>query len=379
MAIAKRSEREVMRLPERIVMLVDLDYFFAQCEELRNPTLRGKPVVIGMYSGRTEESGAVSTANYAARKYGVKSGIPLFLAKKRLEDVESVFLPVDYDYYEQVSGRLMLIFRSYADSFEQVGIDEAYLEVTKKLDWKFECTKGLVGAMKEEVKRREGFTFSVGVGPNKLVAKVAADVVKPDGLTVVCPSDVKQFLSPLPVDRLIGVGKKTAIKMAAMNIKTVGELACYDVQRLVEVFGKTLGVYFHNAANGIDNEPVREAGEVESISRISTLKENTRDLEIILERTDHQTEEIVKEVFAKNLRFKQVGIIAIMTDLSMKSRSQTLDKPASDLESIKKTVRDLFGKYLDESDLEIRRVGVRVSGFVKEEVNQKQLTSFFQT
>jgi DNA polymerase IV (DinB-like DNA polymerase) len=125
-------------LPTRIVMLADLDYFFAQCEELRNPALKDKPVVIGVYSGRTEDSGAVSTANYVAREYGVKSGIPLYLAKRRLQNVEAVFLPVDYEHYEQISGKIMQILKGYADAFEQVSIDEAYLDVTQKAHESFE-------------------------------------------------------------------------------------------------------------------------------------------------------------------------------------------------------------------------------------------------
>src|SRR3989337_2060644 len=124
-------------------MLVDLDYFFAQVEELRNPTLKGKPVVVGMYSGRTEISGAVSTANYVARKYGVKSGMPLFQAKHKLEGVDAVFLPVDHEYYEQVSDAVMRVLKGYAVVFEQVGIDEAYLAVAGKLDGNIEAGRNL--------------------------------------------------------------------------------------------------------------------------------------------------------------------------------------------------------------------------------------------
>jgi DNA polymerase IV (DinB-like DNA polymerase) len=363
----------------RVVMLVDLDYFFAQCEELRHPALKGKPVVVGMYSGRTEDSGAVSTANYLARKYGVKSGVPLFLAKKRLEGTEAVFLPVDYAFYEQISDRIMCTLRDYADVFEQVGIDEAYLDVTQRVQGSFEAAKDLAQKMKDYAKQQQGLTFSVGVGPNKLVAKIACDSQKPDGLTVVKPDEVAFFLSPLPVDRLIGVGRKTTAKMEALRIKTIGDLARFDVQRLVEVFGKTIGVYFHNAANGVDDEPVQEAGEAESISRIVTLKENTRDLAVILEKTNQLTEDLQKELAQRKLGFRQVGIIAIMADLSAHSRSQTLEKHTSDMEAIRKTVRELFEKFLGESELEIRRVGVKISRFVKEETKQRQLSSFFQS
>jgi DNA polymerase IV (DinB-like DNA polymerase) len=362
----------------RVVMLVDLDYFFAQCEELRNPALKDKPVVVGVYSGRTEDSGAVSTANYVARKFGVKSGIPLYLAKKRLEGTEAVFLPVDDEFYEQISDKIMHALRGYADAFEQVGIDEAYLDVTQKTQGSFEAAKALAQKIKEDVKSQLNITFSVGVGPNKLIAKIASDSQKPDGLTIVKPEEVERFLSPLPVDRLMGVGRKTSAKMGELGIKTIGDLARYDVQRLVEIFGKTLGAYFHNAANGVDNEPVQEAGEAESISRISTLKENTRDLALILEKTGQLIEDIYKELLQRRISFKQVGIIAIMTDLSVRSRSQTLETPTRDIDTLRKTVRELFEKFLGESDLEIRRVGVKISHFVKEETKQKQLASFFQ-
>jgi DNA polymerase IV (DinB-like DNA polymerase) len=377
MADAQKPEVN-QALQSRIVMLVDLDYFFAQCEELRNPDLKGKPVVVGMYSGRTEESGAVSTANYVARKYGVKSGMPLFLAKKRLEGTEAVFLPVDHEFYQQISDKIMHALRAYADAFEQVGIDEAYLDVTQKAQGSFEAAKELAKRIKDEVRSQLGITFSVGVAPNKLVAKIACDSQKPDGLTIVKPGEVEFFLSPLPVDRLIGVGRKIAARMDTLGIKTIGDLAKYDVQRLVEVFGKTLGVYFYNAANGVDNAPVQEAGEAESISRIATLKENTRDLGFILEKSEELVEDIHKELVQRNVNFKQVGIIAIMADLSIHNRSQTLEKPTSDMAILRKTVRELFEKFLGESELEIRRVGVKISHFSKQEVKQQRLTSFFQ-
>jgi len=359
-------------------MLADFDYFFAQCEELRNPALKGKPVVVGVYSGRTEDSGAVSTANYVAREYGVKSGIPLYLAKKRLEGTEAVFLPVDDEFYEQISNKIMQALRGYADNFEQMGIDEAYLDVTQKVHGSFEAARDLAQKMKNDVKRQVGIAFSVGVGPNKLVAKIAADSQKPDGLTIVKPEEIKRFLSPLPVNRLVGVGRKTGAKMGELGMKTIGDLARYDVQRLMDVFGKKLGVYFHNAANGVDNDPVQETGEAESISRISTLKENTRDLIVVLEKSNQLIKDIHKELVQRNISFKQVGVIAIMTDLSVRSRSKTLETATRDTEVLKRTVRELFEKFLGESELEIRRVGVKISNFAKEEAEQKRLTSFFQ-
>ena len=349
-------------MQNRVVMLADFDYFFAQCEELRNPTIKDKPVVVGVYSGRTEESGAVSTSNYIARKYGVKSGMPLFLAKRKLEGTEAVFFKVDHEYYDQISDRIMQIFRGYATRLEQVSVDEAYLDVTEQVEGSFENARAYAEKIKTDVKHQVGISFTIGVGPNKLVAKIACDSQKPDGLTIVKPQEAQVFLEPLDVDRLLGVGKKTSAKMAELRIKTVGDLAKYDCQRLIEVFGKVSGIYFHNAANAIDNEAVQEQGEAESTSRIGTLKQDTRDLEFILQKTDELTEDVFKEVAEKGLSFKTVSIYMVMVDLSSKTRSVTLEQPVKDRETIRRNVRVLFEKFLAESTLEVRRVGVKVSG-----------------
>jgi DNA polymerase IV (DinB-like DNA polymerase) len=361
----------------RVIMLADFDYFFAQCEELRNPTIKDKPVVVGVYSGRTEDSGAVSTSNYVARKYGVKSGLPLFMAKRKLEGTDSVFLKVDHEYYDAISNRIMNIFRTYATAIEQVSVDEAYLDVTEQVEGSYEKAKYYALKIKADVKTQVGITFTIGVGPNKLVAKIACDSQKPDGLTIVKPDEAEAFLAPLPVDRLMGVGKKTTVRMEQMGIKTISNLAKYDCQHLVEVFGKAMGIYFHTAANAIDNEPVQEQGEAESISKIGTLKQDTHDISFILQKTDELTEYVYKEVAAKGYSYKTISIYVVNVDLSSKTRAVTLEQPAKDKETILRNVKALFEKFLGESPIEIRRVGVKVSAFSKEEPKQKQLSFFF--
>jgi DNA polymerase IV (DinB-like DNA polymerase) len=361
----------------RVIMLVDLDYFFAQCEEVRNPSLRNKPVVVCVYSGRSGESGVVSTANYEARKYGVKSGTPITVAKKRLANVDAVFLPVDHDYYDRVSEEVMNILRNHADVFEQAGVDEAYLDVSERVGRSFDKARELAEKIKEEVRRSKGLTCSIGIGPNKLVAKIAADSQKPDGLTVVKPEEVQGFLSPLPVNRLIGVGAKTQSRMESLGIKTIGDLAGFSVQRLVELFGEKLGIYFYNASHGVDNRPVEEKGETASISRISTLREDTRDTEAIMRKAGELCDEIQAELARRRLKAKQIGIIVISKDTSVHSRSKTLAQPTSNPEALKKDVRELFERFLRESGLEARRVGVKVSGFVRGD-NQRRLGSFIQ-
>jgi DNA polymerase IV (DinB-like DNA polymerase) len=361
----------------RIVMLVDLDYFFAQCEERRNPSIKDKPVVVCVYSGRTQDSGAVSTANYVARQYGVKSGIPISLAKKRLEGIDSVFLPVDKPFYKQISDSIMDVLRSYSDSFEQVSIDEAYLNVTKKTRNSFVEAKKFAKKIKTEIFNQQQLTCSVGVAPNKLVAKIAADYQKPDGLTVVKPEDVIRFLAPLPVRSLVGVGKKTESKLESLNVHTVGHLAKFDVQQLVELFGRKHGVYFHNAALGIDDDPVEERGDPESIGRISTLKEDTQDLKVILDKAYKLCDDVHTRLFSKGLLYRTVTIRVVADNLEVYSRSNTLENPTNSLEIFKEEVKDLFEKFFEESDVSARRVGVTVSSLSKKENQQKTITSFF--
>jgi len=357
-------------------MHVDLDYFFAQCEERENPSLRDKPVVVCVYSARGGDSGAVSTANYIARKYGVRAGIPIALAKRRLKDKDTVFLPVNRELYEAVSERIMGILRGYADQFEQVSIDEAFLDVTQRVGGNFEQAKELAQKIREAILAKERLTCSVGIGPNKLIAKMAAAFQKPNGLTLVKPEDVKGFLWGLSVGKLYGIGKKTEKRMLELGIKTVGELAKYPVEDLVKAFGKALGVYFHNASNGVDEEPVQERGMAESISRITTLKEDTRDLNTLLEDLYRLSNEIHERVVEQGLNFKAIGIVAITEDLSIHTRSKTLGAPTEDLEIIRKTGKELLEGFLEkEPNLRLRRIGVKVASLIIGQ-KQRQLTEF---
>ncbi|MBT8172145.1 DNA polymerase IV [Candidatus Bathyarchaeota archaeon] len=364
-------------MQSRIVMLVDLDYFFAQCEERRNPSIKNKPVVVCVYSGRTKDSGAVSTANYIARKYGVKSGIPISLAKIKLKDTNAVFLPVDKKFYKKISDNIMQILRTFPDSFEQVSIDEAYLDVTLKTNVNYQKAKQLASFVKDEVLTQQQLTCSIGISPNKLVSKIAADIQKPNGLTIVKPDQVRKFLAALSVRRLIGVGKKTEKKFESLGVRTVGQLANFDVQQLIDIFGRKIGSYFHNASLGIDFEQVQERSDPDSLSRICTLKEDTKDLMVILKDAYKLCNEVHSRLFAKGLLYRSVSVYIVDSDLNVHNRSKTLEKPTNNLESFKKSVKELFEKFIAESEIEIRRVGVKLSNLTKKEERQKQITSFF--
>jgi DNA polymerase IV (DinB-like DNA polymerase) len=364
----------------RIIIHADFDYFYAQCEERENPSLKDKPVVVCIYSGRGEDRGAVSTANYIARKYGVKSGIPILQAKRKLKDVEAVFLPANFELYEKVSENIMNILRSNADKFEEAGIDEAFLDVTRRMNRSHEKAKEIAQKIQTEIQAKEKITVSMGIGPNKLIAKIAAGRQKPLGLTMVKQEDAESFLAPLPVNELLGVGKKTTEVMHEMGINTIGELAKFDLEKLVKRFGKVLGIYFHNAANGIDFSPVQERGMAESISRILTLKEDTRDIDALLEVAYKICDDIFSRARELNLGFKTISIQLILQDMSASSRARTFETPVESLEVLKNTAKELFQKLLEETSegLKARRLGVKISGFSVGRQSQKHITEFVE-
>uniref|UniRef100_A0A7C3ILH7 DNA polymerase IV n=1 Tax=Candidatus Methanomethylicus mesodigestus TaxID=1867258 RepID=A0A7C3ILH7_9CREN len=364
------------RFNRRIVMLADIDYFYAQVEERDNPLLKGKPVIVCVFSGRTEDSGVVATANYEARKYGVKSGIPIALAKKKLLNADAKFIPMRHDYYKTVSEKVMAILRDKADAFEQVGIDEAYLDVSLKING-FDDAERLAGMIAEEVMSKERLTLSIGIGPNKVIAKMASDLSKPNGIKAIRPEDVVNVIHPLSVDRLPGVGKKTYDRMVEAGIATVGDLAHFDRAKLVNLFGISLGNYFHNAANGVDDDLVHEKGEQESISRIVTLKEDTNELEAVMESIRPLCEDIADKTSKRGLLFRSIGIIAITKDLGIRTRSKSLNVATNDKVILIKVTDELFSKYLEESKVKLRRAGVLVSNFEKKGTGQDVLTRYF--
>ncbi len=360
----------------RVIIHVDLDYFFAQCEELRKPEITGKPVVICIFSGRTKDSGAVSTSNYMARALGIKSGIAIFQAKRLAEGKDVVFIAADRDYYWTVSEKIMGLFRAHAEKFEQVSVDEAYLDVTEKTKGSFDYGKEIAHMIKRELLTKESLTCSVGVGPNKLIAKMAASVKKPDGLTLIAPSQVKEFLSPLLVKKLFGVGPKTEEKLNTMGIETIGDLSLADKTRLKRGFGEKFGSYLHDAANGIDEEEVEEH-EREQISRIVTLKENTLEFGKIAQEIEPMAEDIKTELAKEGKSFKSIGIIAVLEDLSTKTKNRTIEAHTDSEEAIKSVSRELLREFLPDAGKRIRRFGIKVSGFESKK-DQKDLTSFFK-
>lgn len=362
---------------QRCIIHLDLDYFFAQCEEVRNPQLKGKPLMVCVYSGRSEDSGVISTANYEARKFGVKSGIPIVTAKKYLIDIpESIFLPMNRDLYSDLSEKIMTIAREYGDPFEQTGLDECYLEITGRLNKDFEGSEELADSLKEKIRELFGLTSSIGIAPNKLVAKIASEFCKPDGLKIVRPDDVLDFLSPLSISQLPGVGKKMLVRMNDLRVSKIADLRELKQEAIVRTFGKNQAVYFYDAAHGIDNIPVKERGEAEQIGRIVTLKEDSNDLKFIKDSLEGISEDVYDRCQKRGIAFRSLGIILITDEIKTFSRSKTFDSKIASKEKILEFGCQLTEIFLRENPtIKIRRIGLKLFGFEATD-NQISLSQF---
>jgi DNA polymerase IV (DinB-like DNA polymerase) len=358
----------------RIVGHLDLDYFYAQVEEVETPALKDTPIVICVFSGRTEESGVVSTSNYKAREYGIRSGMPISLAKRRLDGIEAAFIPMDHGKYETYSIRVMETIRGQVDVLEQAGIDEVFFDITKRTRGDYEAATALALELKAKIFKEEKLTCSIGIGPNKVMAKIASDFKKPDGLTIVRDERALGFLSPLPIDKIYGVGPKTAKVLEENGIKTIGELASIPTERLEDLFGKKLAVYLHNASNSTDDEQVVDRGGFSQLSRIITLRQDSHDPDQIVGALSPALKDLHERLISENLFFRSVSAVGILKDLSTHTRSKTLETPTNDYPVLEKEVRGLFSALLREVG-DLRRAGVRVSE-LHDMTNQHSLAEF---
>jgi DNA polymerase IV (DinB-like DNA polymerase) len=263
----------------------------------------------------------------------------------------------------------MQIAQRYADKFEQWGIDEAFLDVSARVKDYAEA-ETLAQKLKREVKTKQNLTCSIGVGPNKLIAKVASDYQKPDGLTVVKEEEAEAFLAPLPVRKLLWVGRKTEAKLKNMGIHTIGDLARYDPAVLAEAFG-VMGTQMHLSARGIDRSPVEARTEVKSVSHETTFEEDTDDSEAVLKALDALATEVAKEVAGQKLFFKTVTVKVRYENFETHTRSKTLPYITNRKQDLQKTSKKLLNSYLGKNR-KIRLIGVRASSFVKGE-KQKTL------
>ncbi len=365
----KRYKYVEMTDDNRIILHVDMDSFFASVEIREKPDFMGKPVIVGADPKGGKGRGVVSTCSYEARKYGVRSGMPISRAYKLCPD--AVYLPVNFSLYSMVSAEVMRILRGFAPKFQQVSIDEAYLDVSSI--GSFVAAGQLAVAIKKEITEKQKLTCSIGAGHSKIVAKIASDYKKPDGLTVVEPSQVKEFLSPLPVRKIPGIGKKTEEELKIIGIETIGQLADCDIQRLLSRFGKW-SIYLHNLARGIDESEVREGECCKSISREITFEEDTADPRILNQTMEALAEDVHKALLEEGFIFKTLTIKVRYSGFITRTRAHTLERFTCGLDIIKATSRALLIEFLDGE--KIRLIGIRLSKLEKSKARQKSMEEF---
>ncbi len=360
----------------RIVAHLDMDAFFASVEERYTPRFRGRPIVVGSDPKNGHGRGVVSTANYKAREYGIHSALPITEAwhisqeAKKQGKPEVIFLPVDFELYEKSSANIFSIIRKYSKLVEPASIDESYFDLSDKLS--FKKAEAVCKKIKQEIKEQEKITCSVGLAQNKLVAKIAAGIKKPDGLFVVLPEQAKKFLEPLPIREIPGIGPKTAEILYALNIKTIKDLKLLTKEQLQNMLGKW-GEELYFKARGIDDSPIIEDREVKSIGEQATFQHNTLSALYIGDIIFKMCEGVFKRFQNSGFdKFKTVSLTVRFSDFNTKTSAKSFKKDLgkNDLPKLKLEVLKLILPYLDKRKnpnlKQIRLVGVRLEKLSKE-------------
>ncbi len=304
----------------RTILHADLDAFFASVEQLDNPELRGRPVVVG---GPPEARGVVAAASYEARRFGVRSAMPMSRAFRLCPQAARV--SPRFDRYAEVSRQVMAIFRDVTPLVEPLSLDEAFLDASQSASGgaAHGGPSELARQLKRRVKEETGLTVSIGVGTNKTVAKIASDMEKPDGLVVVAPGEEASFLAPMPVRSLWGVGPKAEETLAEMGIRTTGELARADVADLTARFG-VRGQWFHRMANGLDDQPVETEHERKSVGAETTFPRDLRDGPELRQVLGHVAEDVARRLREKGLKARTVVLKLRYSDFRTITRQTRL-------------------------------------------------------
>jgi len=355
---------------QKFIALIDIDYFYAQCEELRKPEIKNVPVVIVMPSLR-ENSGAIATANYLARELKIKSGMPLSLAKK-LASKETVFINADKEYYKDLSKKVFEVVDFFCDKVEQVSIDEAYLDLTSLLG--FEKAEDTCLKIKEKIKNELSLTCSIGLGTNKFIAKLASNEKKPDGFFVV-RENVEKLLEKKKIRDLFGVGPKFEKIFKSIGVNKIGDIKKHSKDELIELFGEVKGEEFYNFSFGIDGRIVEPNREKQQVSRMITLKVDSRDSKSILEQINLLCDLVFTDASKTHKKFKTASLVIVNSNYDTITKSKTKIEINS-LDKLIELENSLLLDFLNESISKIRRIGVRVSNFEEGKGTQKTLFDF---
>ncbi len=354
---------------DRVILHVDMDAFFAAVEQRENPVIKGKPVIIGADPQGGRGRGVVSTCSYEARKFGVHSAMPISRAYKLCP--HAVYLPPNGRLYSQVSRSIFKIFYDFTDAVEPLSIDEAFLDVTGSVRL-LGGGETIARLIKKRIVNKENLTASVGVAPNKYLAKIASDLQKPDGLVIVERDKIAKFLHPLDISRLWGAGIKTQQKMRKMGIRTIGDLAHFPLEVLRKNFGK-MGPHFYNLAHGIDDRKVQAQNRVKSVSNEHTFGKDIDDRNLIMGTLLKLAEKVGYRLRKKKLYGKTVHLKIRYEDFKTVTRNHTLPQNFNATDTIYNTIVKLFNENYIASK-KVRLLGVGVSHF--DDKNSAQLSIF---
>jgi DNA polymerase-4 len=349
----------------RSILHVDLDAFFASVEQRDHPELLGRPVIVGGMGGE-DARGVVSAASYEARAFGVHSAMSLREAYRRCPD--GVFLPVNGRRYQEASRDVMAILRRFTPQVEPISIDEAFMDVTGSYAL-FGDGESIARAVKAAVRSEVGLTVSVGVATTKLVAKIASDLRKPDGLVVVAPGDEAAFLAPLPIGRLWGVGEKTAVALAEYSVRTIGDLAKLPPDLLERRFGKH-GAALVERARGLDGATVHEGDPAKSVGHEHAFDVDTSDPEVIERTLLAMSDGVAGRLRSAGVRASTVTVKIRDSAFRTITRQRTLAEPTDMTEPI-------FRAALDLARAEVRGIKVRLLGVTASNLGEREQLALF--
>lgn len=333
------------------IIHVDMDAFFASVEQFDNPALKGQPVIVG---GRPDGRGVVSAASYEARVFGVHSAMPLKTALRLCP--QGIFLPVRFARYGEISKHIREIFHRYTPMVEPLSSDEAFLDV-KGSEGLFGSAETIGRKIKEEILNETGLTASVGLGPNKFLAKLASDLRKPDGFVVITPDKIREILDPLPVGRLWGVGKKAELRLQALGYKTIGQIAAANPKALEMAFGSS-AIYLWELAQGIDFRVVTPDRLAKSLSADITFSEDIEDEEVLGEKLLDLVEHLGSRLRKKEIKAAVLEVKLRSSDFETRSVSKTLLEPMNETMLLWGEAKALLQKLLKFDLLPARLISV---------------------
>lgn len=343
-----------------------MDAFYASVEQLDDPALIGKPLIVGALP---QDRGVVAAASYEARKYGIHSAMPTSEALRLCKDL--IIKPVRMTRYIEISKQINSIFYDFTDIIEPLSLDEAFLDVTSSLNL-FKTAEKIGRKIKDRIKNEINLTASVGIAPNKFLAKLASDIQKPNGFVIITEENKQDILDPLSVSKIWGIGKKTAEKLEDKNIKTIKQLRNIPLEYLKSYFGNQTEDIL-NLCYGIDNRKVEPFRDAKSISLEETFSQDIRDKNILLNILRKQVEEVCSKLRAENIEGKTVNLKFRYRDFKTITRSQSFSFYTNTTNIIMEKAIEIFNNWYNLSSEQLRLIGFGMSNLRKEGTGQKLL------